>query len=287
MSDELLGKELKSLPPKGSKMPIVIFVVMLIAAFVLTAILWTTQSLAAFFMVLIDAVLIIFSIYVACMSLFGVLRVDIYENGIILIHGQRRERILWQDIVGVQANKYSDLAFTSTYSVPYIVPVFIPFLLLTFSGSISGGGKPYWAHFSHYVLHLRDKQTRELRGGVEFFELMSVFKDKVFKRLTPETVQRFRKGEVIHLTDGIIYSQDGLKGTLVRQTRHSRREVPINMSWDQITRIYFLDQSLRLSTSDGKVTILPIDEIINMPAFLAVLTVLHEERGIPKVARQR
>lgn len=277
--DRQLGENLETIPLRGKieLVTIVLATVLAIVVFLVAFLLGSVSrpaSIVAGGIGLLLLVSTLVSVYVASGELS---KVAVHENGLLLQSRQEEEVILWDDIDGVQTDLRSEVRIRS-----FRIPIFIPFGI-GFLYGWTNVRKPYHFYSGYVVLHLRTGDTRELLGDERLFSLRKLLNENVMVRLISEVKQRFENGEVIPLAEGVQYSQDGIKGMLVRETRHSRREIPIDLAWEQITGLRFTERSFRISATDYKTVIMSIREMINLQAFLAVLKSLNAKGRIPRV----
>lgn len=210
-------------------------------------------------------------------------RVEVYERGFRVIASLWSRIVRWDDVTGVQINRVSD----TFYSVPLWT-----LLSVRRSGpaQYSLGPTDYVPqHFDKcvYIFHLVDGARFELTGDGRLFGLADDITKNVFNRLIPDMIQRFEAGEAIGLTDTVSYTKAGLMGTLIRETRHARREIPMTFGWGDITQLSRTSKSLQITVGHQQPIIVPMSEIINAPGFLRILKSLAEQAVIPDMSRTR
>jgi hypothetical protein len=279
--NEELGKQLKQIPLASSPY--------------LAPVLWGILS-ALIIAGMIMIRLVSLSILVGVVSLivegvfiyFGhrfkrdVTEVTVYDNGMILQIGMNKQTIFWDEIEGVQMSEYAD-SFKERVSetMPFMIP--IPGLIIFGMLSQSGWRSTFSAH-ADYVFHTRDAKTYAIgSSNPRVFSLKPYVKEKVLKRVTPATIRKFENGDEVPLVRGVTYSKQGINGQYSRKRKRSQRTITIDLTWDQVQRINYLTDSVRINAKNHQQIIFPLGEIINRGAFIAVLKSLNEGGRVPRV----
>jgi hypothetical protein len=208
--------------------------------------------------------------------------VEVYERGFRVISAASQETIVWGEVTGVQISRVSE-----TYYVPR-------------EGLLLSSGWSIWESYEirlpddyeprhrdecRYVFHLKDGALFEHSGGRLLFGLVDDIRNNVFAKVIPDMIKRFQSGETVSLTSTTTYSKHGLHGTLIRETRHARREISLDIDWGDITRLFRTDTALQITVGHQQPVIVPMSEIINAPGFLKILGDLHEQGMVPAVSQ--
>lgn len=276
--DEQLGQKLRSVDLR-SGLPLT----MGGALIVLIAIAGTVFLFAPPFGILVFGagivVIVLSPVIFSLVTLNEPKKVDIHEHGLVITSWRSAKIVYWHDVTGVQLNQYSDVYEETPVAIPFVVPG----VLMLFIGRLLIGGGRRYRHVCRYVFHLADHSQVELKSDARLFDLVKDIKTRVFSRVVPETISQFKKGSAIPLTISATYSVDGLKGTLIRQTSHSRREIPLNLNWSDVERLSRSSEQFCIKPVDRQAVFISMEDIINAPAFLKVLATLSDEGKVPPV----
>jgi hypothetical protein len=209
-------------------------------------------------------------------------KVSVYEHGMLLHTGNEKQRILWNDIEAVQTSEYVDsVKQYISEATPFILP--LPGLIL-FGVLRESGWRTSHTTQARYVFHTDTGASYTVSSSdPRVFSLMPYIKDKVLKRVIPETVQRFKDGAEIPLLPGATYSERGIYGQFARKRRRSQQIVRLNIAWDQIEKIYYISGTMRIKAKKHETVSLPLGEIFNRGAFITVLKTLNKAGRTPRI----